>query len=68
MMVDNNTNSILERIANALERLAPPEKKINNLDQSEGFIFETKSGSETFKSPINSSKYPTQEPRKESHN
>ena len=44
MMVDNNTNSILERIANALERLAPPEKKINNLDHSEGFIFETKSG------------------------
>ena len=44
MMVDNNTNSILERIANALERLAPPDKKINNLDQSEGFIFESKSG------------------------
>ena len=30
MMVNNNTNSILERIANALERLAPPNKKINN--------------------------------------
>ena len=44
MMVDNNTNSILERIANALERLAPPSKKINNLDHSEGFIFESKSG------------------------
>jgi predicted AAA+ superfamily ATPase len=44
MMVDNNTNSILERIANALERLAPPDKKINNLDHSEGFIFESKSG------------------------
>ena len=29
-MVDNTTNSILERIANALERLAPPDKKINN--------------------------------------
>ena len=43
-MVDNITNSILERIANALERLAPPDKKINNLDQSEGFIFESKSG------------------------
>ena len=43
-MVDNNTNSILERIANALERLAPPDKKINNLDHSEGFIFESKSG------------------------
>tara|TARA_B100000902_G_scaffold349782_1_gene358601 strand:- start:78 stop:944 length:867 start_codon:yes stop_codon:yes gene_type:complete len=44
MMFDNNTNSILERIANALERLAPPDKKINNLDHSEGFIFESKSG------------------------
>ena len=43
-MFDNNTNSILERIANALERLAPPDKKINNLDHSEGFIFESKSG------------------------
>ena len=44
MMVDNNTNSILERIANALERLAPPDKKLNNIDHSEGFIFESKSG------------------------
>ena len=44
MMVDNNTNSILARIANALERLAPPDKKINNLDHSEGFIFESRSG------------------------
>ena len=43
-MFDNTTNSILERIANALERLAPADKKINNLDQSEGFIFESKSG------------------------
>ena len=43
-MFDNTTKSILERIANALERLAPPDKKINNLDQSEGFIFESKSG------------------------
>jgi len=43
-MFDNNTNSILEKIANALERLAPPDKKINNLDHSEGFIFESKSG------------------------
>ena len=43
-MFDNTTNSILERIANALERLAPSDKKINNLDQSEGFIFESKSG------------------------
>ena len=44
MMIDNNTNSILERIANALERLAPPEKKIDNLKNSEGFIFESKTG------------------------
>ncbi len=43
-MVDNITNSILERIAIALEKLGPPDKKINNLDQYEGFIFETKSG------------------------
>ena len=43
-MADITSNSILERIANALERLAPPDKKINNLDQSEGFIFESKSG------------------------
>ena len=43
-MIDNNSNFILERIANALERLAPPDKKINNLDESEGFIFEKKSG------------------------
>ena len=43
-MFDNTTNSILERIANALESLAPPDKKINNLDLSEGFIFESKSG------------------------
>ena len=32
------------RIANALDRLAPPEKKINNLDKSEGFVYESKSG------------------------
>ena len=43
-MVNNTSNSILERIANALERLAPPVKKINSLDKSEGFIFESKSG------------------------
>ena len=43
-MVDNTSNFILERIANALERLAPPDKKITNLDQSEGFVFESKSG------------------------
>ena len=37
-------NEFLERIANALERIAPPEKKINNLDESEGFIYESKTG------------------------
>ena len=45
-MFDNNTNSILERIAIALERLAPPDKKINNLDQYEGFIFDNYSEAE----------------------
>ena len=35
-------NEFLERIANALERIAPPEKKINTLDESEGFIYESK--------------------------
>ena len=38
------TNHFLERIATALERIAPPEKKINNLDESEGFIYESKTG------------------------
>ena len=38
------TNEFLERIANALERIAPPEKKIKNLDESEGFIYESKTG------------------------
>ena len=27
-MVENVSNSVLERIANALDRLAPPEKKL----------------------------------------
>ena len=43
-MVENVSNSVLERIANALDRLAPPEKKIDNLNKSEGFIFESKTG------------------------
>ena len=43
-MVDNDTNFLLDRIANALDRLAPPDKKIDNLDKSEGFIFDSKSG------------------------
>lgn len=43
-MVDKSTNIFLERIANALERIAPPEKKIKNLDKSEGFVFNSKTG------------------------
>ena len=43
-MVDKSTNIFLERIANALERIAPPEKKIKNLDKSEGFVFDSKIG------------------------
>ena len=43
-MFDDKTNAILERIANALDRIAPPEKKIDNLDKSEGFVFDSKSG------------------------
>ena len=42
----NNDKSIflLERIANALDRLAPPEKKIDNLHKSEGFVYDSKTG------------------------
>ena len=42
----NNDKSIflLERIANALDRLAPPEKKIDNLEKSEGFVYDSKTG------------------------
>ena len=43
-MSDKSTELILERIANALERIAPPEKKINNLDQGEGFVYDSKTG------------------------
>jgi len=43
-MVDKSTNIFLERIANALERIAPPEKKIKNLNKSEGFVFDSKTG------------------------
>lgn len=44
MMYNDKTNFLLERIANALDRLAPPEKKIDDLDKSEGFVFDSKSG------------------------
>ena len=42
----NNDKSIflLERIANALDRLAPPEIKIDNLHKSEGFVYDSKTG------------------------
>ena len=43
-MIDDNSKHLLERIANALDRMAPAEKKINNLDKSEGFVYESKSG------------------------
>ena len=44
-MINNyKTIFLLERIANALDRLAPPEKKIDNLDKSEGFVYDSKTG------------------------
>ena len=43
-MNNDKTIFLLERIANALDRLAPPEKKIDNLNKSEGFVFDSKSG------------------------
>ena len=43
-MIDDTTKHLLERIANALDRIAPAEKKIDNLDKSEGFVYEAKSG------------------------
>ena len=43
-MIDETSKHFLERIANALDRMAPPEKKIDNLNISEGFIYESKSG------------------------
>ena len=44
MINNDETIFLLERIANALDRLAPPEKKIENLDKSEGFVFDSNSG------------------------
>tara|TARA_B100001559_G_scaffold288914_1_gene266945 strand:+ start:117 stop:983 length:867 start_codon:yes stop_codon:yes gene_type:complete len=44
MINNNKTLFLLERIANALDRLAPPEKKIDNLNKSEGFVYDSKSG------------------------
>ena len=44
-MINNNKSIfLLERIANALDRLAPPEKKIDNLHKSEGFVYDSKTG------------------------
>ena len=44
MINNDKTIFLLERIANALDRLAPPEKKIDNLNKSEGFVFDSNSG------------------------
>ena len=44
MINNDKTIFLLERIANALDRLAPPEKKIDNLDKSEGFVYDSKTG------------------------
>ena len=44
MINNNKTIFLLERIANALDRLAPPEKKIDNLHKSEGFVYDSKTG------------------------
>ncbi len=44
MINNDKTISLLERIANALDRLAPPEKKIDNLHKSEGFVYDSKTG------------------------
>ena len=44
MINNDKTIFLLERIANALDRLAPPEKKIDDLDKSEGFVFDSNSG------------------------
>lgn len=44
-MINNNKSIfLLERIANALDRLAPPEKKIDDLHKSEGFVYDSKTG------------------------
>ena len=43
-MSNKSSELFLERIANALERIAPPEKKIDNLDQGEGFVYDSKTG------------------------
>ena len=44
MINNKKTIFLLERIANALDRLAPPEKKIDNLNKSEGFVYDSKTG------------------------
>ncbi len=44
MINNDKSNFLLERIANALDRLAPPEKKIDNLHKSEGFVYDSKTG------------------------
>ncbi len=44
MINNDNTIFLLERIANALDRLAPPKKNIDGLNKSEGFVYDSKSG------------------------
>ena len=44
MINNDKTIFLLERIANALDRLAPPEKKIDDLHKSEGFVYDSKTG------------------------
>ena len=44
MIINDKSIFLLERIANALDRLAPPEKKIDNLNKSEGFVYDSKTG------------------------
>ena len=44
MINNNKTIFLLERIANALDRLAPPEKKIDNLNKSEGLSMNQRQG------------------------
>ena len=44
MIHNDKSIFLLERIANALDRLAPPEKKIDDLHKSEGFVYDSKTG------------------------
>ena len=39
MKMDKQTNDILERIALALEKIAPDDDFVNDLDQADGFVW-----------------------------